>query len=105
MLLADLTGAIRSDQQFWPAFSEHLDELLKAEGICIRGPDGFLQPLTEEMPLAEYLQKNAAIWQQLVEDGYPARSVEVLERNAHKAWINSVGDITIEPPIGSLPTG
>ena len=105
MLLADLTGAIRSNQQFWPAFSERLDELLKAQGICIRGPDGFLQPLTEEMPLAEYLQKNATVWQQLVEDGYPARSVEALERNAHKAWINSVGDIAIEPPIGSLPTG
>ncbi|MDJ0987509.1 MAG: CheR family methyltransferase [Desulfobacterales bacterium] len=105
MLLADLAGAIRSDRQFWPSFSGHLDELLKAQKICFRGPDGFLQPLVEEMSLTEYFQKNAAIWQQLVEDGYPARTVEVLERAGHKAWINAVGDIAIVPPADALPTG
>ena len=105
MLLADLAGAIRSDRQFWASFNGRLDELLKTQEICLRGPDGFLQPLTEEMPLAEYFQKNAAIWQQLLEDGYPARTVEALERAGYKAWLNAVGDIAIEPSAGALPTG
>ena len=105
MLLADLAGAIRSDQQFWPSFSGRLDELLKAQEICFRGRDGFLQPLTEVMPLTEYFQKNAAVWQQLVEDGYPARTVETLERAGYKAWINAVGDIAIEPSASALPNG
>ncbi len=105
MLLADLAGTIRSDQQFWQSFSGRLDELLKAQNICCRGPDGFLQPLTKEMPLAEYFHKNAAIWQQLAEDRYPARTVAVLEQAGHKAWLNAVGDIAIEPPAGALTTG
>jgi hypothetical protein len=104
MLLSELTGAIRGDRQFWPSFSGRLDELLKAQEICFRGPEGFLQPLTEEMPLAEYFQKNAAIWQQLVEDGYPAGAVAALVRAGYKAWINAVGDIAIEPPVDAFPT-
>lgn len=105
MLLAELTGAIRRDRQFWPSFSGRLDELLKSQEICFRGPEGFLQPLTEKMPLAEYFQKNVAIWQQLMEDGYPARTVEALERSGYKAWINAVGDIAIEPQPAKLPMG
>ena len=105
MLLAELTGAIRRDRQFWPSFSGRLDELLKSQEICFRGPEGFLQPLTEKMPLAEYFQKNAAIWQQLMEDGYPAQTVEALERSGHKAWINAVGDIAIDPQPATFPMG
>ncbi|MGD9055087.1 MAG: CheR family methyltransferase [Desulfobacterales bacterium] len=105
MLLAELAGAIRGDGQFWPSFSGRLDELLRTQRICARGSNGFLQALAKEMPLAEYFQKNAAIWQQLEEDGYPARAVEALERAGHKAWINGVGDIAIEPQPGTLPMG
>ena len=105
MLLAELAGTIRGDGQFWPSFSGRLDELLKTQRICVRGLDGFLQALAKEMPLAEYFQKNAAIWQQLEEDGYPARAVEALEYAGHKAWINEVGDIAIEPQPGTLPMG
>jgi hypothetical protein len=105
MLLADLAGSLRSDRQFWPSFTGRLDELLKTQKICYRGSDGFLHPLTEEMPLAEYFQKNAAIWRQLSEEGYPARTVKALERAGHRAWINRVGDIAIKPQPGKLPMG
>ena len=103
MLLAGLTGTARRDRQFWQSFSGRLDELLKNQEICFRGPDGFLHPLTEEMPLTEYFQKNAAIWWQLEEDGYSEQTVEALKRAGHKAWINGVGHIAVEPPQGSLP--
>ena len=105
MLLAGLAGTIRRDRQFWKSFSGRLDELLKTQGICCRESDGFLHPLTQEMPLVEYFQKNAAIWRQLEEGGYPARTVETLERAGHKAWINAVGHIAIEPPADALPMG
>ena len=105
VLLADLAGAIRSDRRFWPSFSGRLDELLKSQAICFRGPDGFLQPLTEDMSLTEYFQKNAAIWQQLAAEEYPARAAETIKRAGHKAWINAVGDVAIKPPAGALPEG
>ena len=105
MLLAKLTGTIRGDRQFWPSFSGRLDKLLKTQGICARRPDGFLQPLTEEMSLLEYLKKNAAIWRQLEDEGYLCHTVEALERAEYKAWINGVGDIAIEPQPGILPMG
>ena len=105
MLLARLTGAVRNDRKFWQSFSGRLDELLKSHGICQREPDGFLHPLTEEMPIAEYFQKNAAIWRQLADEGYPDLTVEALERAGHNAWINGIGDIAIEPPADTLPIG
>ena len=105
MLLAGLAGTARRDRQFWQSFSGRLDELLKTQGVCARGSDGFLQPLTEELTLVEYFQKNAAIWRQLEDEGYPGRTVEALERAGYKAWINGVGDIAIEPQPGILPMG
>ena len=105
MLLAGVAGAIRRDRHFWPSFSERLDELLQAQGICFRGPDGFLHPLVEELPPLEYLQKNAEIWQQMETEGYTDRTVEALERAGHKAWKNQVGDIAVTPPPGTLPKG
>ena len=78
---------------------------MQTHGICTRGPDGFFQPLTEEMSPVEYFQKNAEIWRQIEDEGYPDHAVEVLERAGHKAWINGVGDIAVEPPPGTLPMG
>jgi hypothetical protein len=105
MLLAGLAGTARRDRQFWQSFSGRLDELLKTQGVCARGSDGFLQPLTEELTLVEYFQKNVAIWRQLEDEGYPGRAVEALERAGYKSWINGVGDIAIEPQPGILPMG
>jgi len=103
LLLADLAGTLRRDPDFWQPFSTHLDELLTVHEIFSRGPDGFFQPLSEELAPAEYLQKNAAIWHQMEDAGYRQLSVEVLKRAGHKAWINRVGDIAVEPPPGTLP--
>ena len=103
MLLAMLAGTIRRDRQFWQPFSRRLDELLKIHGVCFRGPDGYLHQLTEEMSLVDYFQKNAAIWRQMEEEGYPGQAVGALERAGYKAWINRVGDIAIEPPPDTRP--
>jgi hypothetical protein len=102
MLLAGLAGTIRRDRKYWESFGGRLDELLQAQGICFRGPDGFLHPLSGEMPLPEYFQKNAAIWHQLEEEGFPGGAVEVLERAGYNAWINRIGDIAVELTADSL---
>jgi len=105
MLLAILARTIRRDRLFWSSLSGRLDELLKRHGICSRGPDGYLHQLTEDMPPLEYIKRNAEIWRQIEDEGYPDHTVEVLGRAGHKAWINRVGDIAIEPPPGTLPMG
>jgi len=103
MLLADLSAAIRADQSFWPEFGRRMDELLQEQDICRRETDGFLHFPNEEISPAEYLGKNALIWRQLDEEGYPDKAVEALGRAGYDAWKNSVGDIAVRPPAGTLP--
>ena len=105
LLLAAVSRAIRADKQLGTKFSRYLDALLKAHGICQRGSDGFLQPLDEDMALPEYLHRNAALWQQAAADGYAEHSVAALKRAGYEAWINPVGDISVQPPPGRLPLG
>lgn len=49
MLLAKLSGTIRSHSSFWTQFSRHLDQLLEDHGLCKRKPDGFLHFPVKEM--------------------------------------------------------
>ena len=98
MLLADLTGALRSDRQFWADFSNRMDELLRHHDICERGSDGFLHFFQEEMPPTEWFEKNAKLWRQIETEGYHESAVSVLEKAGFESWVNPVGDIAIRPP-------
>lgn len=103
-LLADLTGAIRSDRIFWNEFNQCVDVLQKEHGICMRGADGF-NHFTEEAQTAPpnvILKKTTALWHQIEESGYTDGAVEALRRAGYKAWKNPVGDIAVLPPEGSL---
>lgn len=97
--LAELTRAIRADKSFWPEFSLRQDELLKEHGICQRQPDGFLLVSEDEMPPPEYIKRTALLWKQLIEEGYLDRAVNTLKSAGYDAYINSVGDIAVRPPI------
>jgi len=68
-LLAQLTGAIRSDNHFWTDFSNRIDELMQHHGACERGSDGFLHFPDEEISPREYFKKHATLWRQLEEEG------------------------------------
>ena len=103
LLLTEVMAAVRSDRSFWADFSGRIDELLDSCGICQRGPDGFLHFPDPEMPPAEYMEKNAALWRQIQEDGYAGSVVHSLKKGGYDAWVNSVGDIAIRPPENSLP--
>ncbi len=103
MLLAELARTIRADRSFWPNFSNRTDELLQYQGICQRGTDGFLHFQEEEISLGEFLGKNAMLWQQMDEEGYPDRAVDALGQAGYDAWRNPVGDIAVRPPADSLP--
>ena len=100
MLLAELTGALRSNQSFWPDFSNRQDDLLKHFGFCQRRPDGFLDFKNDGMPLGEYFKNNALLWQKMQEEGYTDRAVNALVQSGYDAWKNSVGDIAIRPKKG-----
>jgi hypothetical protein len=103
-LLADLTGAIRTDQRFWADFNPYVDVLREKYGICRRGHDGFIH-FTEEVrtgPPHVIMEKTAALWHQLEGEGYTDGAVEALGRAGYQAWKNQVGDIAVLPPQGSL---
>jgi len=103
-LLADLTGAIRADRNFWAEFDRYVDELQAKQGICRRGSDGY-NHFTEEAqstPPQFVKEKSAAVWKQLEAAGYTDGAVEALGRAGYKAWKNPVGDIAVLPPEGSL---
>ena len=103
MLLARLTGAIRSDRWFWPQFSARVDELLEAHQICRRQDDGFLHFQNMETPWIVLLQKHGRIWAQIAQEGYPEGALEALSRAGYTAWKNPVGDIAVRPPDNVLP--
>jgi len=96
-LLAQLTGAIRSDNHFWTDFSNRIDELMQHHGACERGSDGFLHFPDEEISPREYFKKHATLWRQLEEEGYLGDVVDILKRIGYDARINSVGDVAIRP--------
>jgi hypothetical protein len=105
VLLADLTGAIRSDRIFWGEFNRCVDALQEEHGICRRGNDGY-NHFTEETKTAPpnvILKKTTALWHQVEASGYTDGAVAALGRAGYKAWKNPVGDIAVLPPKGSLP--
>jgi hypothetical protein len=98
MLLAELSGVLRTERSsFWSEFSRCLDTLLKQNGICQRGTDGFLHFPEEELSPSEYFEKNNVIWQQMAEQGFLESAVEALRRAGYDAWRNRVDDIAIRP--------
>ena len=102
VLLATCSGKIRSDRSFWPSFSNRLDELLENHNICTREKDGYLHFPKELMARDQYILKGAMIWHQMQKEGYTDRAVDVLLQAGFNAWKNSMGDIAVKPPSGSL---
>lgn len=105
-LLADLTGAIRADQSFWAEFNAHVDKLRADYGICDRDKDGFIffTEHSSNASLGATMEKVAALWSQLEDEGYADGAIEALDRAGYQAWKNPVGDIAVLPPEESLPT-
>ena len=101
-LLAELTGKLRGDRQFWPAFTQRFDDLLEQFGVCRRGGDGFLNLIGTELSVSVLIQKMRSLWQQINSEGYLQEAVGVLRQNGYKAWNNPVGDISVQPPAGKL---
>ena len=95
--LAQLTGQIRADRKFWPEFSRRVDDLLSGYGIGRRAGDGFLQLLEPELPAAELIGKMRTLWQQVTWEGFKDGALAVLRQSGRKAWINPVGDISVQP--------
>ena len=97
-LLADLLGTIRADESYWPALNSRVDTLLAQKDISRRGSDGYLHPPPEEMPADEIRGRMAALWQQLLSEGFLKGALSALERAGWEAWENAAGDIAVRPP-------
>ncbi|MFH1984979.1 MAG: hypothetical protein ABIL58_24315 [Pseudomonadota bacterium] len=97
MLLATLNGAIRADRSFWPDFDHRVDALLARHEVCRRENHGYLSFPEEMPPVSELMAKMAAIWKQMIEEGYLDGAVEALRRAGHDALENQAGDIAIRP--------
>jgi len=103
-LLADLTGVLRQDPDFWGEFAPYVDDLREKLGIGRRMGDGFLHftEAVQKAPPQVLLEKTTRLWQQAEADGHAAGAVEALARAGYDAWINPVGDIAVVPPEGAL---
>lgn len=97
MLLADLIGALRADEDFWPAFDQRIDALLAEKDVCRRGDHGYLVFPENTPPVSDLMARTHAMWQQATEEGCRERAVAALQRAGWKAWVNAAGDIAIQP--------
>ena len=97
-LLAELTGKLRAEQSFWPAFNRRFDDLLDQYGVCRRADDGFLYLIETQPSVSELIGKMRSLWQQINSEGYLQDALKVLRQNGYWAWKNSVGDISVRPP-------
>ena len=102
-LLVDLMSTVRADRPYWAAFSRRVDHLLAHHAITRRGADGFLTPPPEDIPRTELWERMAALWRQMVDEGFLDRTVDVLVQAGYEAWENAAGDIAIRPPASFLP--
>jgi len=96
MMLAKFSSAIRSDRNFWPKFSNRLDELLEQHEICKRESNGFLTFPNQIMPIEIYFEKMFKIWLLLEKEEYAYGAADALVRAGFTAWENSVGDISVK---------
>jgi hypothetical protein len=77
--------------------------LLDRYDVCRRTDDGFLHLVEAEPQFEKFIGKMRALWQQMTTEGYLDGAVEVLRQNGYEALKNSVGDISVRPPVERLP--
>lgn len=102
-LLADLMAIVRTNRPYWAAFSDRVDRLLEHHNVSRRSDDGFLTPPQEDIPRAELRDRMAALWRQMVDEGFLDRTVELFAEAGYEAWQNAAGDIAIRPPVDFMP--
>ena len=98
LLLSDLSRILRCAPIFWKGFARDQDRLLESQGICRRGPDGFLHVPTQGLSPKRFLEKNALLWGEMIESGYLEKAVKALSQAGYEAWINPACDIAVRPP-------
>ena len=96
-LLAELLGAVRADPSYGPALNSRVDTLLAQNAVARRRSDGFLQPPPDEVPPETIRERMAAMWQQLIAEGFLEGALAALARAGYEAWENAAGDIAVRP--------
>jgi hypothetical protein len=97
LLLAELVGELRSDDDFRRGFDERLDALLAEVGMCPRGPDGYLGGLPEDATPGELVERLTTLLDRLRASGLTDSAVKVLRAAGREAWRNCVGDVATSP--------
>lgn len=100
LLLARLSGTIRSSDPFWPEFSGEVERLLARNDLCRRGADGFFQVPDREIQYSDYLARASDMWAEMDSKGYIDGAVDILKQAGFEAWKNKVGDIAVRPDPG-----
>ena len=103
-LLADLSAAIRSDNDFWPQFNRRVDILREKTGLCVRDDKGFLCFTNEGKTAHPFtvMSKMKELWQMMDGEGCTDGAVKALSKAGFTAWKNHVGDVAVLPPEGLL---
>lgn len=95
--LAELVRSVRSDVSFRTDFDTSMDELLKPTGMFVRKDDGYLGGFDEDVDPETFDTLAETIGSALEAEGFHERAVEVLTAAGHRAWVNCVGHIAVDP--------
>jgi hypothetical protein len=93
-MLAQLCGALRSNQSFFEAYTVTADGLRREIGLCPRQPDGHLADIDKDIPAAELWQR-AADFPDRLGVALGQHAVAVLSDAGYAARVNEAGHVAV----------
>lgn len=93
---AMLVAQIHANKAFRRDFGNRLDALLTEHQLFKRDTGGYLTSWGPAMP-ADKFERMVQIIEQLDQEGYVERAVNVLRQAGYHAWRNCVGHIAVDP--------
>jgi hypothetical protein len=95
LLLAELTGILRSNRPFRENLMAATDALRAEHGVCPRRPDGYYDGIAEGLPQADLWNRVGAIADHLCDHELGHQAVAVLQSAGWRARMNEVGHVAV----------
>jgi hypothetical protein len=96
-MAATLVGILRSEKAFRVAYDSFMDHILEDQRLLRRQADGYLGPVPNPRPPAEWIAAYVEIQAGLKRERFADRAAEVLNRAGVEAWVNSTGCVAVRP--------
>lgn len=94
---AYIVGILRNDSEFRIFHDNLLDLILCESRLWIRNAEGYLVAPDDQLPISEWEGTREQAIKRLCENDVAERAVHLLNRLGFRAWVNSVGHISVDP--------